>query len=228
MASNTEFEKSQYIVVNGKRMLLSEYRKMKKASTPKKKRASRIKATDVVGSGYKDISFIAIESDKLIKNAAPFKSLSVFYNHAYRSYGKVSEEIMKPYRREYTLYQSKYREVENLIKVMHDCAKNKENEVYDFAIKLSWKLDDMKESLNNLINKVRDNHEVTKRLFGGQPIYEGRKLGGKTERELGFKQQLFCQSPTKICKTMEKLEECVKTIESWGKVGRDPMEYKAF
>ena len=47
-----------------------------------------------------------IRLEKLIKSAAPFKSLSVFYGHAYRSYGIVSEQIMKPYSREYAAYQS--------------------------------------------------------------------------------------------------------------------------
>jgi hypothetical protein len=111
---------------------------------------------------------------------------------------------------------------------MHECGKKKENEIYDFAIQLSWKLDDMKIALNNLINKVSKNREITIRLFKGQPVYEGRMLGGKTPRELGFKHQLFSQSPVKIAKTMGKLEECVNTIKKWGEAGRNPFDYKLY
>lgn len=229
MVGISELDKTQYITVNGVRMLLSDYKKSKQPKKTTKKRLRRTGSESVVvGTEYKDVTALAMEVEKLIKSAAPFKSLSVFYSHAYRSYGVVSEQIMKPYRKEYSTYQAKYREVERLIDVMHDCAKKKENEVYDFAIQLSWKLDDMKTALNNLVMKVKDNHEVTIRLYKGQPVYEGRMLGGKTPRELGFKHQLFAQSPVKVYKTMEKLEECVSTIKKWGELGRNPFDYKVY
>lgn len=226
MAGFGEFEKSQYILVNGKQMLLSEYKK--KVQTKKKaKRVSRKAVDGFAGATqYIDVSTLASEVDKLVKSAAPFKSLSVFYSHAYRSYGKVSEEIMKPYSREYVEYQRAYRTMNETIDIMHDCAKKRENEVYDFAIQLTWKLDNMREKLNKLVNKVKDHKEVTERLYKGQPVYEGRMLGGKAPRELGFKHQLFSQSPLKISKTFDKLEECVNTIKRWGENGRNPFDYK--
>lgn len=228
MQGISEFDKTNYIVVNGVKMTMAEYKKSKRPVKATKKRVRRTGETTIVGTDHKEVSLLAGEVEKLIKTAAPFKSLSVFYGHAYRSYGVVSEQIMKPYRKEYVTYQSKYREVERIIDIMHECGKNKENEIYDFAIQLAWKLDDMKIALNALIEKVRDNREVTARLFKGQPVYEGRMLGGKTPRELGFKHQLFSQSPVKIFKTMEKLEECVNTIKKWGETGRNPFDYRVY
>lgn len=223
-----ELDKTQYITVNGVTMTIAEFKKSKRPAKSTKKRVRRTGETAIVGTDHKEVSVLAAEVEKLIKTAAPFKSLSVFYGHAYRSYGVVSEEIMKPYRKEYVAYQSKYREVERIINIMHECGKRKENEIYDFAIQLAWKLDDMKIALNKLIEKVRDNREVTIRLFKGQPVYEGRMLGGKTPRELGFKHQLFSQSPVKIFKTMEKLEECIETIKKWGETGRNPFDYRVY
>lgn len=227
MAGISDFDKTQYITVNGVKMTMADYKKSLKPKKAAKKRVRRTGEESTVGN-HKDVSILAEEVEKLIKSSAPFKSLSVFYGHAYRSYGIVSEQIMKPYSREYAAYQSKYREVERIINVMHECGKKKENEIYDFAIQLSWKLDDMKIALNNLINKVSKNREITIRLFKGQPVYEGRMLGGKTPRELGFKHQLFSQSPVKIAKTMSKLEECVNTIKKWGEAGRNPFDYKLY
>lgn len=224
----SEFDKTQTITVNGVTMTIADYKKSKRPAKVSKKRVRRSGEDSAIGTDHKDVSMLAAEVEKMIKNAAPFKSLSVFYGHAYRSYGLVSEEIMKPYRKEYVAYQSKYREVERIIEIMHDCGRKRENEIYDFAIQLSWKLDDMKIALNKLIEKVRDNREMTIRLFKGQPVYEGRMLGGKTPRELGFKHQLFSQPPVKIVKTMEKLEKCVNTIKKWGEAGRNPFDYKIY
>ena len=224
----SEFDKTQYITINGVKMTMAEYKKSRQPKKQPKKRVRRTGEDLVVGTDHKEVSMLAAEVENLVKVAAPFKSLSVFYSHAYRSYGVVSEEIMKPYRKVYSAYQSKYREVERIIDIMHDCAKKRESETYDFAIQLSWKLDDMKIALNNLIEKVRENRETTIRLFKGQPVYEGRMLGGKTPRELGFKHQLFSQPPVKIAKTMSKLEECVNTIRKWGEAGRNPMEYRVY
>lgn len=226
MKGISEFDKTQYITINGVKMTIADYKKSIKPTKAAKKHVRRTGETEVIGTDHKDVSMLAVEVEKLIKNAAPFKSLSVFYSHAYRSYGVISEQIMKPFGKEYATYQSKYREVERIINVMHDCGKKKENEIYDFAIQLSWKLDDMKVALNKLCTKVYDRREITTRLYKGQPVYEGRMLGGKTPRELGFKHQLFSQSPVKVSKTMEKLEECVNTINKWGEAGRNPFEYK--
>lgn len=228
MAGIADFDKTTTITVNGVTMTIAEYKKMKR---PKKATKKRVRRTGNFGTTgpHKEISALALEVEELIKSAAPFKSLSVFYHHAYRSYGTISEEIMKPFRKEYTAYQSKYREVERLIDVMHDCARKKENEVYDFAIQLAWKVDDMKEALNNLCNKVSNHREVTIRLYKGQPVYEGRMYGNtRTPRELGFKHQLFSQSPLKIIKTMNKLEQAVITIKKWGEAGRNPFDYRLY
>jgi hypothetical protein len=229
MNTISSLDKTQTITVNGVVMSLAEYKASKKALSAEKKSKKTRKSPKVIISDvtiHKDITTISADVERLVKSAAPFKSLSTFYRHAYRSYGVVSEKIMKPYMRLYTFYQSKWIEVENCINVMHECSKGKETEVYDFAIQLSWKVDDLKTALNQLIEKVRDNYYNTSHEFKGQPIFEGRMLGGKTPRELGFKQQLFSQSPQKIWKTMNKLEESVRTIKQWGEIGRDPFAYK--
>jgi hypothetical protein len=229
MNTISSLDKTQTITVNGVVMSLAEYKAYKKANAEKKCSKKARKSPKVIVNDvtiHKDITTISTDVEKLVKSAAPFKSLSVFYRHAYRSYGLISQEIMKPYMRLYTLYQSKWRDVENMINVMHDCSKKKESEVFDFAVQLSWRLDDMKVALNKLIDKVRDNYYNTSKEFKGQPVFEGRMLGGKTPRELGFKQQLFAQSPQKIWKTMNKLEDAVETIKKWGEIGRDPFTYK--
>lgn len=224
MSEMDKFEKNNWIVVNGEKVLLKEYLAAKRAAAKVKK---KIKSTFVKVDGkYTDIDSLGHEVAELVKKASPFKSLNVFYSHAYRSYGKVSEEIMKPYQSEYLKFQIAYREVEKMLDTIKECSKKKESSIFDFVIRLSWKVDDMRIALNNLVNKVTENRAMTKRLFGGQPIYEGRMLGGKTPRELGFKHQLFMRSQKHINNVMENLESCIATIKKMGETGRNPFEYR--
>lgn len=220
------FETTNTIVVNGQKMSIKEFNELKKQKNTQKQKKRKTKKVYIeIENDYKDNDTLKEDIKNLIKKVSPFKSLNVFYSHAYRSYGKVSEEIMKPYQREYTKFRTRYREVEKQLDEIQTIKTN-ESEIYDATTKLAWKVDDMKNALVNLLNKVKEHKQITKRLFEGQPIYDGRMLGGKTPRELGFKHQLFMKSPIYIDKVITDLEKACKKLNEWAKKGKDPLTYK--
>ena len=224
MATTTQFEKSQYIIVNGNKVLLKDFLAAKRAA----KKVKKVKNKCIVKNEtqHKEITELQKDVEDLVKKVTPFKSLQVFYEHSYRSYGNVSEQLFKIIGREFTKFRSKYRDVEKILDTINDCAKKKETCAYDMLNQLAWKVDDMKLALNDLVNKVKETHPTIKHLYGNLPIYNGRMLGGNTPRELGFKHQIFCKSPLQVSKVMADLESAVKTLQTWAANGQDPLTYK--
>lgn len=219
-------DKPTTIIVNGKTMSVKEFKAMQKAKKAAKKAKKQTKTFLATQGEYKDTDTLKSELNDLIKKVAPFKSLNTFYSHAQRSYGNVAEKIFKPISREYTAFRTAFRNVEECLDKIQDC-KSGESEVYDLTTTLSWRVDDMKTALIALCNKAKEEKPITKRLYEGQAVWEGRYYyGNKTPRELGYKQQLFMAHPSVIDKTIKTLEEGISKMQKWANNGQDPLTYK--
>lgn len=68
---------SQYIIVNGVRMTMTEYNKMKRAKNKAKRKKKELSEIQLLPSDIKT----------LMRNVKVFKSLVAFYNNGYKQWG---------------------------------------------------------------------------------------------------------------------------------------------
>jgi len=175
-----------------------------------------------------DPNQIHAKIDKLIKSAAPLKSLFTFKHHSQRSYGNIALEIMKPFEEEYRMFSIAYRKIDQSIKKIQEYGKKDEYGTYEEARKLSYNIEDMQVALINLCDAVRAKRNQIKQAFGNTPVYNGRpnKDNPNNNRELGFADQLFSKSPKIIDKAITNLYNAAQEIVKIADKGRNPLSYK--
>ena len=146
-----------YIEVNGVKMTekqYKEYRKAKEEAKPKKK--SKKKVFKVSNVDVKEISGVAAEIEKLLKPITTLKSIQVYKNHAYRSWGTIANEILshKCISRPMSTYCVKYGELNALLSEIQKMAKRNERAAYQYVEKMAWKLDDIKTDIKAIMKGV--------------------------------------------------------------------------
>ena len=130
------------IIIDGVKMTMTEfnntYRKEKKANNKKK-------ATKLSDTNTKEISAVAEQIEKLLKPMTALKSIQVYKSHAYRSWGKIANEILahKGISKPMATYCVKYSELNALLAEIQKMAKRNERAAYQYVEKMAWKLDDM-------------------------------------------------------------------------------------
>lgn len=128
------------IEVNGVMMSVREYKKRKK--TPKVKKQIQ----------YSPIKTIGGEIKVMIKNLKLLKSLTAYYHHAYKQWGRLGREIVNNeyINGPFILYISKTNELD---KVMYDilyCVQHNSKSLFAYLEKLVYVLDDVKVAIDNL------------------------------------------------------------------------------
>lgn len=171
------FDTANKITVNGVTMTMTEYKKRlkaKKAESNKnqsKKRKAKKRETE--------ITILPSEIKTMLKCAKVMKSLSAYYDHGYRQWGRICRDIinLKEIRPHFVLYRSKATEVEQTINEITDIAKRNQKAVFAFVRKLSWQLEDTKEHMQKLYNGVTSSGVIE--AFGNHEAIngEGRRLG---------------------------------------------------
>ena len=123
MASIYDSEKgSATILVGGVRMTLEAYKKQLKEKNSASKAKKHKKAEK------KDIGVVAQEIEGMLKEMTSLKSIQVYKNHAYRSWGTIANEILA-YRgisRPMAMYCVKFGELNTLLNDIQKMAKRNE------------------------------------------------------------------------------------------------------
>jgi hypothetical protein len=164
------------IIVNGVKMTMKEYkayRKEKEAEKNPKKSVKRKKAV------VKEISAVALQIESMLKQMSVLKSVQVYRNHAYRSWGTIANEILSYYgiRKPMAEYCVRFGELNALLTDIQKMAKRNEKAAYQYVDKMAWKLDDMKTNIIDMMKAVNES-EVCIRFKNHEAINgKGRQLG---------------------------------------------------
>ena len=162
----------------------------------------------------KEISLIASEIEKMLKPMITLKSVQVYKNHAYRSWGTIANEILahKGISKPMAEYCVRLGELNKLIEDIQEMAKKNEKAAYQYVEKMAWKLDDMKQDILNIIKGV-ENSGVCERFKDHEAIYgEGRQLGLRTV-------------VMKSLNTIGELEGVIARLKEIADNGVDPFKY---
>lgn len=208
---------TEYIIVNGERKTIEQWKEEVKAKQKErrgKKRFLDLSKPKKQKKETKEIGVIAEEIEKLLKPIITLKSIQVYKNHAYRSWGKIANEILshKGISKAMSAYCVKFGELNKLVEDIQMMAKGNEKAAYQYVDKIAWKLDDMKRDIVEII-KATEESGVCERYKGHEAIYgEGRQLGLQTVI-------------TKSLATISEVEEVIATLQDIADKGTDPFSY---
>jgi hypothetical protein len=208
---------TEYIIVNGERKTIEQWKEEVKAKQKErrgKKRFLDLSKPKKQKKETKEIGVVAEEIEKLLKPIITLKSIQVYKNHAYRSWGKIANEIFshKGISKAMSAYCVKFGELNKLVEDIQMMAKGNEKAAYQYVDKIAWKLDDMKRDIVEII-KATEESGVCERYKGHEAIYgEGRQLGLQTVI-------------TKSLATISEVEEVIATLQDIADKGTDPFSY---
>ena len=208
---------TEYIIVNGERKTIEQWKeevKTKQKERRGKKRFLDLSKPKKQKKETKEIGVVAEEIEKLLKPIITLKSIQVYKNHAYRSWGKIANEIFshKGISKAMSAYCVKFGELNKLVEDIQTMAKGNEKAAYQYVDKIAWKLDDMKRDIVEII-KATEESGVCVRYKGHEAIYgEGRQLGLQTVI-------------TKSLATISEVEEVIATLQDIADKGTDPFSY---
>ena len=155
MASIYSLESSKTITVDGKVMKLTDYKKLMRQRSKKTK-----KTTAVTKKKHEtEITVLPNEVKNLMKkNAKLVKSLSAYYNNGYRQWGTVAKNIinLKGISTPFTKVNNLSIELNQIFDDINRIAKGNEKAAYQYVLKYSWKLDDLRTSMDELYNGVTE------------------------------------------------------------------------
>jgi hypothetical protein len=197
------------VVVDGKTYTMTQYKNMLK----KAKAANNAEAKPKKKKAKKEENFIESEIKRIMQPITTLKSLSAYYDHAYRQWGKIGNEILenRHVRPHFVHYRVNVSELERLI----DSITQYKNEraVFQYIEKLIWKIEDIKELIVNIMEGAKKsgylqaykNHEA----INGK----GRRLGLQT-------------LANKSLKTIGQMEDAIEKLKKIVNDGIDPFEYE--
>jgi hypothetical protein len=197
------------VVVDGKTYTMTQYKNMLK----KAKAANNAEAKPKKKKAKKEENFIESEIKRIMQPITTLKSLSAYYDNAYRQWGKIGNEILenRHVRPHFVHYRVNVSELERLI----DSITQYKNEraVFQYIEKLIWKIEDIKELIVNIMEGAKKsgylqaykNHEA----INGK----GRRLGLQT-------------LANKSLKTIGQMEDAIEKLKKIVNDGIDPFEYE--
>ena len=207
---------NNYIIVDGVKMTIKEW----KISVAEKQKTRRGKKRFLdlkpkkTEKKEKEISIIAEQIEKMLKPMITLKSVQVYKNHAYRSWGTIANEILahRAISKPMSEYCVKLGELNKLIEDIQEMAKKNEKAAYQYVEKIAWKLEDMKQNIIEII-KGAEASGVCERFKGHEAIYgKGRQLGLQTVVR-------------KCLKTISEVEDVIGTLQKIADEGVDPFKY---
>ena len=208
---------NETIIVNGVKMTIKEWKASvveKQKERRGKKRFLDLSKPKKEKKEEKEISIVASEVEKMLKPMTTLKSIQVYKNHAYRSWGTIANEILayRGIRKPMALYCGCFGELNSLLNDVQNMAKGNEKAAYQYLDKIAWKLDDMKTHINDMMTAVYDS-DVCQRFRNHDAIKgTGRQLGLGTIIK-------------KCAKTISQLEDIIGTLQKMADNGTDPFSY---
>lgn len=207
---------NEFIIVNGEKMTIKDWKKMvadKQKERRGKKRFMNLSKQKKEKKEEKEISIVATEIAKMMKPITALKSFAAYYDHAYRQWGTIANNILqhRKIRPHFVFYRVSVGELERLISDIEKMAKHNEKAAYQYVEKTAWKLEDIKEHITNIMNGARES--------GYLDAYKHEEcINGKGKR-LGLQTLM-----NKSLKAISQLEDVIGTLKHIAEEGTDPFE----
>lgn len=170
---------SQFIIVNGVKMSIKEFKAMQKANTKKKKTSKKVTSITILPSEIKE----------MMRNVKVLKSLVAYHTHGYRQWGTIANLLMglKEIKSPFTNVVINTKQAIRLVEKINKIAKENDKDVFQYVKKLSWKLEDVKNELDELVKGINSSgvcHQFrTHECVNGT----GRRLGLRILTERSYK-----------------------------------------
>lgn len=166
---------AEYIIVNGVRMSMDDYKKVIK----EKKSKLKIKKPKKV---LTEINLLPSDIKEMMKKVKLIKSLSAYYDNGYKQWGNVAKFIINldEIRKPFVLYRAKAREIQKTMEEISAISKRNDKSVFQYIRTLSYQLDDLCTQMDLLFKGVSRSgivaHYANHECINGS----GRRLGLQT------------------------------------------------
>jgi hypothetical protein len=210
-------KETDYIIVNGIRMTIGDWKKSveeKQKERRGKKRFLKMIKPKKVAKEVKEIDEVATEVEDLLKPITTLKSLAAYYDHAYKQWGTIANEILGHHkiRPHFVFYRSALRDLEKLLNDIKMMAKKNEKAAYQYVEKTTWKVEDIKSHINNIMSGAAESGLLeaykTHECINGK----GKRLGLRT-------------LANKSLKSVSQLEDAIDALKKIVDNGTNPMDY---
>lgn len=161
-----------YIIVNGVKMTEKEFKAYKSARKPIQKSVRKPKAKNPIYEVLEDI----------MNKLSVCKSIVAYRSHGYRQWGNIAKDILNDKEINPKMFSvvSLTKDIDTLMEQIKPMAKRGSKCVWQYIDMLKWKIQDIKEALQELLDGIHKskilfyypNHEC---IYG-----EGRRLGLQT------------------------------------------------
>jgi hypothetical protein len=207
---------NSFIVVNGEKMTIKAWKQMvadKQKDRRGKKRFLKNDKPKKVEKKEKEISIVAAEVEKMMKPITALKSFAAYYDHAYRQWGTIANNILqhRKIRPHFVFYRVSVGELERLIEDIEKMAKGNEKAAYQYVEKTAWKLEDIKTHIQNIIKGAVES--------GYMEAYKHEECINGKGRRLGLQ-----TLANKSLKAISQLEDVIGTLKKIADNGTDPFE----
>ena len=147
----------------------------------------------------------------MLKPITTLKSLSAYYDHAYRQWGTIANEILGHHkiRPHFVRYRVNISELSSLVEEVQKMAKRNEKAAYQYVEKIAWKLEDIKTHITNLMNGAVES--------GLMEFYKNEECINGKGRRLGLQ-----TLAGKTFKAISQLEDAIGTLKKIADEGTDP------
>lgn len=211
----SSMDSSNTVKVGDKVMTLKEFKEWAKqkqnerleaqGKKPKEEKKRKKKAE------VKEISAVAMEIEKMVKPITTLKSFSAYYDHAYRQWGTIANEILqhRKIRPHFVHYRVCVSELDGLISEIEKMAKRNEKAAYQYVDKIVWKLDDIKTHITNIMKGATES--------GFLEAYKKHECINGKGRRLGLQTLM-----NKSFKAISQLEDTIGTLKKIADDGTDP------
>ena len=199
------FETPKYMIVNGTKVLISEWRKEQRAKNKAKKRTKRVTSITILPSEIK----------AMLKEVRVLKSFVAYHEHGYKQWGLIAKNIMnlREIKDPFNNVVASTKQAIRLVNKINTIAKKNDSDVFQYVQKLSWKLDEVAEQLDTLTYGITTSGCL--RQFADHECISGvgKRLGLKilTQRSV---------------KAVRELGVIAKRLDNKVTYGKDVFEYE--
>ena len=193
------------IIVNGEKMTIKEWKASVAAKQKErrgKKRFLNLSKPKKTEKKEKEISLIAEEIEKMMKPITTLKSFAAYYDHAYRQWGTIANNILqhRKIRPHFVFYRVSVGELERLIDDIEKMSKRNEKAAYQYVEKVAWKLEGIKNHITNIMSGAYDS--------GFLEAYKNEECINGKGRRLGLQTLV-----NKAWKAISQLEDVIGTLK---------------
>lgn len=175
-----QFCQTSFVVVNGVKISIADFKAMQKAKKAKKTRAKKAQTS---------ITILPDEIKAMMRNVKVLKSIIAYREHGYKQWGTIARQLMGLKQINLPLHNVVMggREAIALVGDIEAIAKKNDPSAFQFVKKLEWKLGEVKVDLNQLLEGISSSGVISQ--FKNHECINGRgkRLGLKVLTERSYK-----------------------------------------